>query len=367
MAIERDDKFLNGAGLERYTELLKLKLEADKSAVNEAIDGITTSISNISTTINNIIGDASSSGDSLGELEDRIETMESQINDTEAEDGDSGILERLDNLEDATNNLSDELYNVNNNIDNIEDDIDGITETITGLTTVYKKLQSERTITVNPGSYISSIRQDEQGIISATSAILPSATTDSEGLVQMASGATTNVVYDKNQIDNLIAGVDGDISGLTTTYKQLQQAVSNPSAAGTSYSFISGITQNAQGVIVPTAATLPTASTSGLGLVQMVSGATTTRVYDANQVDDLINQASAAAFVAAITTTLPATGDENTIYFVANGTGTTPNFYIEYMYVNGNWEVVGNTELAIETLSNNEVEGIFNDVFSPLG
>ena len=47
MAIERDDKFLNGAGLERYTELLKLKLEADKSAVNEAIDGITTTISNI--------------------------------------------------------------------------------------------------------------------------------------------------------------------------------------------------------------------------------------------------------------------------------------------------------------------------------
>ena len=95
----------------------------------------------------------------------------------------------------------------------------------------------------------------------------------------------------------------------------------------------------------------------------MVSGATTTRVYDANQVDDLINQASAAAFVATVTTTLPATGDENTIYFVANGTGTTPNFYVEYMYVNGNWEVVGNTELAIETLSENEVEGIFYTVF----
>ena len=98
----------------------------------------------------------------------------------------------------------------------------------------------------------------------------------------------------------------------------------------------------------------------------MASGATTSRVYDVDQVDDLINQASAAAFVAAITTTLPVTGDENTIYFVANGTGTSPNFYVEYMYVNGNWEVVGNTELAIETLSNNEVEGIFNDVFSPL-
>lgn len=49
----------------------------------------------------------------------------------------------------------------------------------------------------------------------------------------------------------------------------MQTAVSNPTASGTATAFVSGISQNAQGVISPTRASVPTASTSVAGLVQL--------------------------------------------------------------------------------------------------
>lgn len=370
MAIERDEKLLNGSGLAKYTELLKLKL-----------DGITTSVAgDIHTAVTTILGDATSSGDTLGELEDRIEAIEGTINNTLDEDGESGILERLDNLEDAADTLDGQVSDLQNKddeleeaidgitttISGIEDSIDGITTTIEGLGSTYKALQSATTITATAGSYFSQLEQDAQGVITGTTSAFPTASTTNNGMVRMADGAGSYTVYDAQQVDGLIAGVSGDVTGLTTTYKKLQTAVTNPTASGSTLTFISGITQDAQGVIAPLAATVPTASTNGLGVVQMASGATTAVVYDSKQVDDAIAAQAAAAFVAAITPTLPTAGDENTIYFIPNASGTTPNYYVEYMYVNDGWEVVGNTELTIETLSDNEITSIFNTAFNPI-
>ena len=67
-----------------------------------------------------------------------------------------------------------------------------------------------------------------------------------------------------------------DLTGLTrfkskldTVFKKTQTAVSDPSASGTATAFISGITQNAQGVITPSKKNLPSASTSNAGIVQL--------------------------------------------------------------------------------------------------
>lgn len=54
-----------------------------------------------------------------------------------------------------------------------------------------------------------------------------------------------------------------DISGKKNT----QSAVSDPTASGTSLSFIDSITQDAQGVITPTKKTVPNASTTAAGLM----------------------------------------------------------------------------------------------------
>lgn len=49
---------------------------------------------------------------------------------------------------------------------------------------------------------------------------------------------------------------------------------------------------------------------------------------------------------AEVVATLPASGASNTIYLVPNS-GTTPNIYDEYIYVNNAWEKIGTTEIDL--------------------
>ena len=48
------------------------------------------------------------------------------------------------------------------------------------------------------------------------------------------------------------------------------------------------------------------------------------------------------------------------IYLVAKNTSGTNQVYTEYAYVNNAWEIIGDTSIAIDTLSNNEVQTIWN-------
>ena len=63
--------------------------------------------------------------------------------------------------------------------------------------------------------------------------------------------------------------VIGETSLDLTGYKTKQTATTDPTASGTATSFISTITQNANGEISATKANLPTASTSAAGIVQL--------------------------------------------------------------------------------------------------
>lgn len=274
----------------------------------------------------------------------------------------------------ATTSIVYDTIQVDNLIDGLEDRVDEITTVLNGISTpldeTFKALQTAATLTAPAGEYVFGIEQDVQGVVAITTTALPTASTTDLGMVQIVAAQTPvvgdYVVYSKDAVDEIVLDIQGGGSGLDSRYKKIQTAVTNPVASGNAITFISSIEQDAQGVITATAATVPAASTTGLGLVQYAIGVTTAspRVYDTNEVDRLIAEAEAAAFVAAVTTTTPVTGDAHTIYFVANGSGTTPNYYTEYMYVNGAWEVVGNTELAIETLETTEIENIFNAAFS---
>lgn len=48
------------------------------------------------------------------------------------------------------------------------------------------------------------------------------------------------------------------------------------------------------------------------------------------------------------------------IYLVAKGTAGTNQVYTEYAYVNNAWEIIGDTSMSIDTLSNAEVQTIWN-------
>lgn len=400
MPIATNNKLLDGAGLRTYTELLKGKFDSANTNINnlynevygtipvstevpsriddleDAVAGLTTSIDSITTTLGNKKNTqeaknlAAESGKYISGIQQDAQGVISITTTAlptipvipSASSSTPGLVQMASG---ATTNV---VYD-QDQIDNL---FDGITTTISGLDGTYKALQSAVTITAPAGSYISQIEQNAQGVVNAVTATFPLASSATPGMVTLASGCTTTEVYDTVKVQELIDDViSGDISG---SYKPVQIAVSNPTASGTSYSFISTISQNENGVITPTAATLPQASASAEGIVQMATGATTHVVMDATQVQAAIDQAVAsfvtASVVGADSQGLPdvASPEENVIYLVPNGSGTNPNYYIEYMWFDGDpeghWEVVGNTELTIETLSNNEIKSIFNTVFT---
>ena len=81
-----------------------------------------------------------------------------------------------------------------------------------------------------------------------------------------------DVVIDSNtDYEYVYVGTRWERLGSDSSYKLVQTAVNDPSANGTSTSFINTISQNAQGVITATKANLPTASTSTAGIIQITS------------------------------------------------------------------------------------------------
>ena len=93
----------------------------------------------------------------------------------------------------------------------------------------------------------------------------------------------------------------------------------------------------------------------------------------ASDVDDAIQDALAdiTGIDFQVVQELPATGQKGVIYLLANS-GTTPNVYDEYIWVNNAFEKIGTTAVdlsgyvqAVEmhALTNSEIDTIFNQVF----
>ena len=428
---EQRNKILTGAGLEEYTKLLKSKfgtIDEEITAVsttvdsmsenvgdiieevwggsdttqdsridglegqvaeitttigglNDAIDGITTTIAGLTTTykaLQDVVAITAPVGSYISEISQTaqgvvgISTTALPTVDT-ASTTTAGTVQMADG---STTNVVYDSAKVDDLIGALSGNVD---EAIAGLTETYKQLQTA----YNSGAtaaltFVDYIEQNENGDITVTKSTvtLPSnASSTTPGLVTVV-GVTNPVaneyeVYNKDKIDELIADIQGGGSGLDGRYKKLQTAVTNPVASGNTITFISGITQDTQGVINPIAMTVPTASTTSVGLVQMSLGSTTSVVYDKGEVDSLIAEQASAAFVAAITATLPAVSDadNNTIYFIANGATTGNNIYDEYLKVNKGsaetpdyaMEKIGSTEFSFDTLSNGDVDTIWTD------
>lgn len=89
----------------------------------------------------------------------------------------------------------------------------------------------------------------------------------------------------------------------------------------------------------------PTATvTQGTGsatiTVTDASGTTTAVLYDGEK-GDKGDKGDPGAIKFTVVNSLPATGDDDTIYLVPITPDTSGNNYAEYIYVNGNWELLG--------------------------
>ena len=76
-----------------------------------------------------------------------------------------------------------------------------------------------------------------------------------------------------------------------------------------------------------------------------------------------ISAVQSAGFAVLIVDKLPETGEQNTIYFLSNPTGIFPNIYNEYMYINNNWELIGNTAIDLSNYyTKTEIGSIVDDI-----
>ena len=137
--------------------------------------------------------------------------------------------------------------------------------------------------------------------------------------------ATTAFV--KTAIDNAALTIDDALS--TTSTNPVQNKV------------VTGAINNKAPLASPALTGTPTAPTA-------TAGTNNTQVATTAFVTTAITNAIAGITQIhfEIVSSLPATGDEGTIYLVSNsGTGT--NVYDEYIYVNDNWEKIGTTDIDL--------------------
>lgn len=58
---------------------------------------------------------------------------------------------------------------------------------------------------------------------------------------------------------------------------------------------------------------------------------------------------------------LPVTGASNIIYLKLKATGIEGNVYTEYAYINDKWEIIGDTAVTLDFLTNAEIQQIWRD------
>lgn len=81
------------------------------------------------------------------------------------------------------------------------------------------------------------------------------------------------------------------------------------------------------------------------------------------QVQDAITNAisGVGGFKFEIVENLPSTGSSNVIYLKLKEQGTEGNIYTEYAYINNKWEVIGDTSVSLDFLTNAEIQQIWTD------
>ena len=109
-------------------------------------------------------------------------------------------------------------------------------------------------------------------ITGGASSIVSSNLTASKVLVSNSSGkvaASSVSATELGYLSGVTSAIQTQLNGkqASGSYKNQQTAVSDPTASGTSVTFIATLSQNAQGVISPTKKTVATATTSAAGLM----------------------------------------------------------------------------------------------------
>lgn len=83
----------------------------------------------------------------------------------------------------------------------------------------------------------------------------------------------------------------------------------------------------------------------------------------ASEVQSAISTAvgNISGFSFEIVENLPATGSTSKVYLKLKEQGNEGNIYTEYAYINSKWEVIGDTSVSLDFLTNAEISQIWTD------
>ena len=83
----------------------------------------------------------------------------------------------------------------------------------------------------------------------------------------------------------------------------------------------------------------------------------------ASEVQSAISTAigNISGFSFEIVENLPATGSTSKVYLKLKEQGNEGNIYTEYIFVNNKWEVIGDTSVSLDFLTNAEISQIWTD------
>lgn len=179
---------------------------------------------------------------------------------------------------------------------------------------------------------------------------------DTKKTIQLMDGLSQNVVVEHQDITGKVDKVSGATSGnfaafdaygnlvdstkKADDFKTKQSAVMDPTASGDAYSFIDSLEQDTNGEIIPTKKTIPDATTSKKGVVQIATEIAVDENDDSSAatpkaVRDAIKSAVASAYhyagsktVAELLSSLLVEENEGNVYNIIDS-GTTTDEFIE--------------------------------------
>lgn len=252
-------------------------------------------------------------------------------------------------------------------LDDIADEIVDCLETTTGESAEAESLGDalSQLISQIASGYAGSSGLDESGVLGVIDAILqgpynitePTAPSESDYTFEYEDPETGDPVteFDEDGYNAAYADYEAGVEDAAhfnyydEVYEDLATAVASMvDVSGKQDALVFNTAYNSSSNKVATMADIP--SVSGFQTANDVQTAITTAL------------SGITSFSFQIVQTLPQSDiSTSTIYLVLKSSGSSGNVYTEYAYINSNWEILGDTQADISTLSTTDVNTIWNN------
>lgn len=171
------------------------------------------------------------------------------------------------------------------------------------------------------------------------------------------------LVYYSGLVKTALAGKQDELA-FNTAYNASSNKVATmsdiPDISGKQDSLVFNTAYNASTNKVATMSDIPDISGKQDSLVfNTAYNASSNKVATMSDITSAIGNITTFGFE--VVNSLPVSDiSTSTIYLVPKSTAGTNQVYTEYAYISNAWEIIGDTQLSIETLSNNEIDTIWS-------